>query len=193
MHEFVLSGAPMKRQLGLKTLDLAKRLLDHGFHPPTVYFPLLVDEAMLVEPTETETRETLDAFAEAVGAIVREAEQDPEIARGAPYTTPVRRLEAITVERAADVVTITVTANAFLHHMVRNIVGVLIAIGRGERAVAWCAEVLAARDRRCAGVNAPPSGLYFAGIRYAPELRLPSELAVFHPLSMIAHLPGNVG
>ena len=64
MHEFVLSGAPMKKQLGLRTLDLAKRLLDHGFHPPTVYFPLLVDEALLIEPTETETRETLDAFAD---------------------------------------------------------------------------------------------------------------------------------
>ena len=93
MHEFVLSGAPMKRELGIKTLDLAKRLLDYGFHPPTVYFPLLVDEALLIEPTETETRETLDAFAEAVGAIVREAEVDPEIARSAPYTTPVRRLD----------------------------------------------------------------------------------------------------
>jgi glycine dehydrogenase subunit 2 len=93
LHEFVLSGGPMKKALGLRTLDLAKRLLDHGFHPPTVYFPLLVDEALLVEPTETETRETLDAFAEAVGAIVREAEQDPEIARSAPYTTPVRRLD----------------------------------------------------------------------------------------------------
>ena len=56
MHEFVLSGAPMKRELGLRTLDLAKRLLDHGFHPPTVYFPLLVDEALLIEPTETETQ-----------------------------------------------------------------------------------------------------------------------------------------
>ena len=67
MHEFVLSGAPMKRELGLRTLDLAKRLLDHGFHPPTVYFPLLVDEALLIEPTETETKETLDAFAEVDG------------------------------------------------------------------------------------------------------------------------------
>jgi glycine dehydrogenase subunit 2 len=93
MHEFVLSGAPMKRELGIRTLDLAKRLLDHGFHPPTVYFPLLVDEALLVEPTETETRETLDGFAEAIAAILREAEQDPTIARDAPYTTPVRRLD----------------------------------------------------------------------------------------------------
>ncbi len=93
MHEFVLSGAPMKKQLGLKTLDLAKRLLDHGFHPPTVYFPLLVDEALLVEPTETETKETLDAFADAIGEILREGAEDPEIARNAPYSTPVRRLD----------------------------------------------------------------------------------------------------
>jgi glycine dehydrogenase subunit 2 len=93
MHEFVLSGGPMKKALGIRTLDLAKRLLDHGFHPPTVYFPLLVDEALLIEPTETETRETLDAFAEAIGEILREAADDPEIARSAPYTTPVRRLD----------------------------------------------------------------------------------------------------
>ncbi len=93
MHEFVLSGAPMKRELGIRTLDVAKRLLDHGFHPPTVYFPLLVDEALLVEPTETETRETLDEFAEAIAAILREAREDPELARHAPYTTPVRRLD----------------------------------------------------------------------------------------------------
>jgi glycine dehydrogenase subunit 2 len=93
MHEFVLSGAPMKRELQIRTLDLAKRLLDHGFHPPTVYFPLLVDEALLIEPTETETRETLDAFAEAIASILREAEEDPSIAREAPHTTPVRRLD----------------------------------------------------------------------------------------------------
>ena len=95
MHEFVLSGGPMKKELAIKTLDLAKRLLDFGFHPPTVYFPLLVDEALMVEPTETETRETLDAFAEAVAAILREAAEDPEIARGAPYSTPVRRLDEV--------------------------------------------------------------------------------------------------
>ncbi len=93
MHEFVLSGAPMKKELGIRTLDLAKRLLDHGMHPPTVYFPLVVDEALLVEPTETETRETLDEFADAIAAILAEAAEDPEIARNAPYTTPVRRLD----------------------------------------------------------------------------------------------------
>src|SRR5687768_2650161 len=94
-HEFVLSGSPAKRELGVKTLDIAKRLLDHGFHPPTVYFPLLVDEALMVEPTETETRETLDAFADAVDEILAEAERDPEVARNAPYTTPVRRLDEV--------------------------------------------------------------------------------------------------
>jgi glycine dehydrogenase subunit 2 len=93
MHEFVLSGAPMKKALGIRTLDLAKRLLDHGMHPPTVYFPLVVEEALLIEPTETETRETLDEFVAAIAAIVREAAQDPEIARNAPYSTPVRRLD----------------------------------------------------------------------------------------------------
>ncbi len=95
MHEFVLSGGPMKQALRIKTLDLAKRLLDFGFHPPTVYFPLLVDEALMVEPTETETKETLDAFADAIAAILKEAANDPDIARGAPYTTPVRRLDEV--------------------------------------------------------------------------------------------------
>src|SRR5690242_19193161 len=93
MHEFVLSGAPMKRELGIRTLDLAKRLLDFGVHPPTVYFPLLVEEALLIEPTETETKETLDRFAAIVAKILREAAHDPEIARHAPYSTPVRRLD----------------------------------------------------------------------------------------------------
>jgi glycine dehydrogenase subunit 2 len=100
MHEFVLSGAPMKRELQIRTLDLAKRLLDHGVHPPTVYFPLIVDEAVLIEPTETETKETLDRFAETLAAILREAREDPEIARGAPYTTPVRRLDEAAAARS---------------------------------------------------------------------------------------------
>jgi glycine dehydrogenase subunit 2 len=99
MHEFVLSGGPMKRNLQIKTLDLAKRLLDYGFHPPTVYFPLLVEEALMVEPTETETRETLDAFAEAIAQILAEAGEDPEIALGAPYSTPVRRLDEVTAAK----------------------------------------------------------------------------------------------
>jgi glycine dehydrogenase subunit 2 len=99
MHEFVLSGGPAKRQLGVKTLDVAKRLLDFGFHPPTIYFPLLVDEALMFEPTETETREGLEALADAVDEILAEAEHDPEIARNAPYTTPVRRLDEAAATR----------------------------------------------------------------------------------------------
>jgi glycine dehydrogenase subunit 2 len=99
MHEFVLSGAPMKRRLEIRTLDLAKRLLDHGVHPPTVYFPLLVEEALLVEPTETETKETLDRFAGIMAEILREAAEDPEIARTAPHTTPVRRLDEVGAAR----------------------------------------------------------------------------------------------
>ena len=99
MHEFVLSGAEMKKQLGLKTLDLAKRLLDFGFHPPTVYFPLLVDEALMVEPVETEAKEHLDEFADAIEKILEEAESDPGVARNAPYTTPVRRLDEVGATR----------------------------------------------------------------------------------------------
>ena len=99
MHEFVLSGAPMKKQLGIRTLDLAKRLLDFGFHPPTVYFPLLVDEALMVEPVETESKEVLDSFADAIEKILEEAERDPAIATEAPYTTPVRRLDEVAASR----------------------------------------------------------------------------------------------
>jgi glycine dehydrogenase subunit 2 len=95
MHEFVLSCGPMRRALDVKTVDLAKRLLDFGFHPPTVYFPLLVEEALMVEPTETETKETLDAFADAIAAIIAEAIEDPQIAQNAPYSTPVRRLDEV--------------------------------------------------------------------------------------------------
>ena len=99
MHEFVLSGAPMKKDLGIKTLDLAKRLLDFGVHPPTVYFPLLVDEALMIEPVETEAKEQLDHFADAIEVILEEAEDDPAVAVGAPYTTPVRRLDEVGATR----------------------------------------------------------------------------------------------
>jgi glycine dehydrogenase subunit 2 len=99
MHEFVLSGEPAKRELETKTLDIAKRLLDYGFHPPTIYFPLLVDEALMFEPTETETRESLDRLAEAIEAILAEAEEDPAIPQHAPYTTPVRRLDEAAASR----------------------------------------------------------------------------------------------
>ncbi len=99
MHEFVLSGKPAKKVLGVKTLDIAKRILDHGMHPPTIYFPLLVDEAMMIEPTETETKESLDAFAAAIDSILAEAEENPAILVDAPYTTPVRRLDEVAATR----------------------------------------------------------------------------------------------
>ena len=99
MHEFVLSGAPAKREVQAKTLDIAKRLLDYGFHPPTIYFPLLVDEALMFEPTETETCESLDELADAIESILAEAESDPAILHEAPYTTPVRRLDEAAASR----------------------------------------------------------------------------------------------
>jgi glycine dehydrogenase subunit 2 len=99
MHEFVLSGEPARRELQVKTLDIAKRLLDYGFHPPTIYFPLLVEEALMFEPTETETRESLDELADAIDAILAEAEEDASILTQAPYTTPVRRLDEAAASR----------------------------------------------------------------------------------------------
>ncbi len=99
MHEFVLSGEPSRRELETKTLDIAKRMLDYGFHPPTIYFPLLVDEALMFEPTETETRESLDRLADAIEEILAEAEEDSSIPRNAPYTTPVRRLDEAAASR----------------------------------------------------------------------------------------------
>ena len=98
-HEFVASAASIKKRTGVRTLDIAKRLIDYGFHPPTIYFPLIVDEAMLIEPTETESVETLDAFAEALIAIAAEAESDPDVVREAPHTAPVRRLDEATAAR----------------------------------------------------------------------------------------------
>ena len=104
MHEFVLSGRGARKELGIKTLDIAKRLLDFGFHPPTIYFPLLVDESLMVEPTETETKESLDAFAIAIDEILAEAEDDAQVLRDAPYATPVRRLDEAAAARRSPVV-----------------------------------------------------------------------------------------
>ena len=97
-HEFVLSGKK-QRELGVRTLDIAKRILDYGFHPPTIYFPLNVEEAMMLEPTETESKETLDAFIHAMLAIAQEAESNPEIIQEAPHTTPVHRMDETTAAR----------------------------------------------------------------------------------------------
>ena len=103
MHEFVLSGARQRYEHDVKTLDIAKRLLDYGFHPPTIYFPLLVDEAMMIEPTETESKESLDAFVDAMVAIAHEIETDPSLAQHAPRLTPVKRLDEALAARNPDV------------------------------------------------------------------------------------------
>ncbi len=92
MHEFVLSGRGLKKH-GVRTLDVAKRLLDFGVHAPTVYFPLIVEEALMIEPTETETLDRLEHFAEAMEQIVREAAETPDLLHGAPHTAPVTRLD----------------------------------------------------------------------------------------------------
>ncbi|MBI4513539.1 MAG: aminomethyl-transferring glycine dehydrogenase subunit GcvPB [Gemmatimonadetes bacterium] len=102
MHESVFSGTPLKKH-GLRTLDIAKRLLDFGVHAPTIYFPLIVSEAIMAEPTETETREELDRFCDAMLAIAKEAENDPERVKTAPHTTPVRRLDEARASREPDV------------------------------------------------------------------------------------------
>ena len=98
MHEFILSGN-RQRRLGVRTLDIAKRLIDYGFYPPTIYFPLIVEEALMIEPTETEPKATLDAFAEALRQIAREAVEDPDVVRSAPHRTVVGRLDEVSAAR----------------------------------------------------------------------------------------------
>lgn len=97
-HEFVLSGK-RQRKLGVRTLDMAKRLLDFGYHPPTIYFPLNVEEAMMIEPTETESKETLDDFIKVMIQIAKEAEDNPEIVQEAPHHTIVKRMDETTAAR----------------------------------------------------------------------------------------------
>jgi glycine dehydrogenase subunit 2 len=98
MHEFVLSGR-LPDAPDIHTIDIAKRLMDFGFHPPTVYFPLIVPEALMIEPTETESKETLDAFADALIQIAQEAKTDPELLHTAPHVTPVARLDEVLAAR----------------------------------------------------------------------------------------------
>ena len=102
MHEFVLSGSKLRKEHGIHTLDVAKRLLDYGIHPPTIYFPLIVDEAMMFEPTETESLEDLDRIVAAMLAIADEAVTDPDLLHGAPYSTPVRRLDSARAVKQPD-------------------------------------------------------------------------------------------
>jgi glycine dehydrogenase subunit 2 len=102
MHEFVLSGKPLG-EFGIKTLDVAKRLLDFGYHAPTIYFPLIVEESMMFEPTETEDKATLDEFIDVMEKIAIEAKENPEALKNAPLCTPVRRLDEATAARKPDI------------------------------------------------------------------------------------------
>ena len=102
-HEFIITMKRQKQEIELTATDVAKRLLDYGFHAPTIYFPLLVPECMLIEPTETEDKETLDAFVEALCAIYEEAKKDIAYVKGAPYTMPVRRLDDVRAVRQLDI------------------------------------------------------------------------------------------
>ena len=103
-HEFIITLKREAKELGLTAMDMAKRLLDYGFHAPTTYFPLLVPECLLIEPTETEAREELDAFVEAMVKIREEARADIAKVKGAPYTLPVRRLDDVRAARELDLV-----------------------------------------------------------------------------------------
>jgi len=101
MHEVVFSGKWQKAR-GIATLDIAKRLLDFGFHPPTVYFPLVINEALMIEPTETESKATLDVYIDVMKEIAKEVEENPDILHSAPHNTPVRRLDEVTAARKPD-------------------------------------------------------------------------------------------
>jgi glycine dehydrogenase subunit 2 len=103
-HEFILTLKRQAQQNGVTAMDVAKRLLDLGFHAPTTYFPLLISECLLIEPTETESKETLDAFVAAMAQILREAREDPEQLRGAPHDLPVRRLDDVRAAREPDLI-----------------------------------------------------------------------------------------
>jgi glycine dehydrogenase subunit 2 len=103
MHEFVLSARGLKREYGITALDVAKRLMDYGFHPPTIYFPLIVPEALMIEPTETEAKETLDAFCDAMLEIARDAAENPGLLKEAPHHRPVRRLDEVKAAKRAIV------------------------------------------------------------------------------------------
>jgi glycine dehydrogenase subunit 2 len=103
MHEFVLSARSLKREHGATALDVAKRLMDYDFHPPTIYFPLVVPEALMIEPTESESKETLDSFADAMVAIAREASEDLDLLKEAPHVRPIRRLDEVKAAKRAVV------------------------------------------------------------------------------------------
>nr|MBA2690545.1 aminomethyl-transferring glycine dehydrogenase subunit GcvPB [Burkholderiales bacterium] len=102
-HEFIVTLKKLKEQTGVTAMDFAKRLLDYGFHAPTTYFPLLVPECLLIEPTETESKQILDGFVDAMKQILNESYTNAEIVKTAPHTTPVRRLDDVRAARQLDV------------------------------------------------------------------------------------------
>jgi glycine dehydrogenase subunit 2 len=103
-HEFIVTLKRQAKELGVNTMDYAKRLLDYGYHAPTTYFPLLVPECLLIEPTETEDKDTLDGFIDALCAIDEEARTNAEQVKGAPHTLPVKRLDDVRAARELDLV-----------------------------------------------------------------------------------------
>lgn len=98
-HEFIASAIKQKKENGVTALDVAKRLIDYGYHPPTIYFPLIVDEGLMIEPTETETKERLDGFIKAMKEIARESKETPEVVKEAPTKAPIRRVDEVTAAR----------------------------------------------------------------------------------------------
>ena len=102
MHEFVLSGNRQKKK-SASTLDIAKRLLDYGMHAPTIYFPLIVPEALMIEPTETESIEMLDTFVDALIQINKEIDENPDLVKHAPHSTPVSRLDEVKAIKSPDI------------------------------------------------------------------------------------------
>jgi glycine dehydrogenase subunit 2 len=103
MHECILTAERYKKEFGVRALDISKRLIDYGFHPPTNYFPLIVPECLMIEPTETETKETLDAFCDALIAICQEAETNPALLHDAPTTQIVGRLDETAAAKNLDI------------------------------------------------------------------------------------------
>jgi glycine dehydrogenase subunit 2 len=99
LHEVVFSGSRQRQNSDVRTYDIAKRLIDYGFHPPTVYFPLIVEEALMIEPTETESREAVERFADAMIAIANEAQEEPDLVLDAPRTSPIGRLDEASAAR----------------------------------------------------------------------------------------------
>lgn len=127
---------------------------------------------------------------QAAAHLVGEHDFSAYRAAGCQARTPVRRVESMTVTRSGELVRIDISANAFLHHMVRNVVGVLLAVGAGERAAEWAREVLQSRDRRCAGITAASDGLYLVGVRYPSAYELPSDPLGTKGHAEVCPLPG---